>query len=141
MMEAKDWLVLALDSQSEPIRIQKTLFKLSQEADLPASETYSFRPYNWGPYSPQISEDIDELVQGGLVERVRTPGVSWASYRLTAEGKREAAGARDRAADEALASLSAISDWVSDRAFSQLLRDLYRDYPKLASRSLFKQYA
>ena len=30
MTKAKGWLVLTLDSQNEPIRIQKTLFKLAQ---------------------------------------------------------------------------------------------------------------
>lgn len=140
-MDAKDWLVLTLDSQHEPIRIQKTLFKLAREADLPRGEAYVFRPYNWGPFSAQIYQDVDHLVLAGVAERVPQPGASWASYRLTASGRSIAAGLREKADPEALRALERISAWVDDRPFGQLLRDLYADYPEMAEQSLFRQYA
>lgn len=138
-MEPRDWLVLTLASQSEPIRIQKALFKLSQEAELPAEETYDFRPYNWGPFSPAIYDDLDSLLQDGTVERVRMPNVSWASYRLTALGKRSAVKAREKADAKAAEALARISAWIDERSFSKLLRDLYEEYPEMASHSLFRQ--
>ena len=141
MMEAKDWLVLTLDSQHEPIRIQKTLFKLAREANLSGGEVYEFRPYNWGPFSARIYQDVDALVLAGVAERVPQPDASWASYRLTPSGSRKAAALRGKADPGALAALERISRWVADRPFGQLLRDLYADYPEMAEQSLFRQYA
>ena len=140
MTEAKDWLVLTLDSQHEPIRIQKTLFKLAREAGLPPGEQYQFRPYNWGPFSAAIYQDIDDLVEAGLVERVPKPGVSWANYRLTTEGEQEAMRLREEAERNSLENLQGISTWVRERPFGKLLQDLYSDYPDMAQNSLFQQY-
>ena len=138
MVEAKGWLVLTLESQHEPIRIQKTLFKLAREADLPANQLYVFRPYNWGPFSAQIYEDVDNLVLAGLAERVPQPGASWARYRLTESGRNAAAAIREEASPKALRALGRISVWVKKRPFGELLRDLYADYPEMATQSLFR---
>ena len=138
MTEAKGWLVLTLDSQHEPIRIQKTLFKLAREAGLPPGEQYQFRPYNWGPFSAAIYQDIDDLVEAGLVERVPKPGVSWASYRLTPQGKQRALKLRKKASERSLQQLDRVSTWVSERPFTKLLKDVYKEYPDMAKKSLFK---
>ena len=138
MTEAKDWLVLTLDSQHEPIRIQKTLFKLAREAGLPPGEQYQFRPYNWGPFSATIYQDIDDLVGSGLVERVPQPGISWAIYKLTNKGKKRAERIRTKANVQSVRSLDGISRWVAERPFSKLLQDVYEKYPDMAKNSLFK---
>ena len=136
-MKSRDWLVLTLESQSEPIRIQKTLFKLSEESELPKRERYTFQPYNWGPFSARIYSDLDQLVELGLVSRTPRPRSSWADYALTAKGKDEAARVRARADHGGLAGLARISSWVAERPFAQLLQDVYKDYPGMASRTLF----
>ncbi len=136
-MNSRDWLVLTLESQSEPIRIQKTLFKFSEESGLPKRVLYKFQPYNWGAFSAKIYSDLDELVGLGLVGRSPHPGSSWADYSLTPAGSRLAGRLRNQAGEKGLGVLAQISAWVEARPFAQLLRDVYADYPEMASRSLF----
>ena len=138
MTEAKDWLLIALRSQHEPIRIQKTLFLFGQQAGLRKGQKYKFRPYNWGPFSEQIYRDMDALIAEGLVERVPQPGASWASYKLTVEGEHAASVLSGGVAPGALQKLNEISGWVAKRAFGKLLEDVYTQYPKMATRSLFR---
>ena len=67
------------NGENKPIigktRLQKELF-LSQKAlkDYKISGPYSFRPYLYGPYCKDIYNDIDRLMQRGLVleERIET---------------------------------------------------------------------
>lgn len=136
--EAKDWLLLTLRFQHEPIRIQKTLFLFGEQAKLPKRQKYKFRPYHWGPFSEQIYEDMDSLIENGLVERVPQPGVSWATYRLTRKGKKTIPAYAKRVASSALEELRRISEWVDERDFGNLLKDVYVDYPKMAEKSLFR---
>lgn len=139
MTEARDWLLLTLEFQEDPIRIQKTLFKFSEEAKGSLEEdTYSFKPYNWGPFSIEIYRDLDDLVAEGLVKRVRLAGATWAKYRLTDEG--------EQAADEVVATvdgrayekLKDMSRWVKERSFKRLLTDIYEAHPEMAVNSIFR---
>lgn len=135
-MTPKDWLMLTITSQREPIRIQKALFKLSRETDLPDDEIYDFRPYNWGPFSPAIYQDIDSLIMEGSVERTPQPGASWSTYCLTPTGSRRASALRRQADPGMVETLDHICSWIEERSFGELLRDLYAEYPDMAVNSL-----
>ena len=86
----QDWLLLAIRDRIEPIQLQKTLFKFSQESGAPAVELYDFEPYNWGPCSFQIYEDMAQLRSQDLVEMIPT-GRGWNIYGLTAKGEQQVA--------------------------------------------------
>ena len=143
MTEAKGWLVLTLDSQHEPIRIQKTLFKLAREAGLPPGEQYQFRPYNWGPFSAAIYQDIDDLVEAGLVERVPKPGAFRGPiYRLTTEGEQEAMRLREEAERNSLVRTSrAFPLGLGNGPSVSYFKISISDYPDMAKIAYFNSIA
>ncbi len=50
----------------EPVRVQKALFLLAREGDIPRDEQYRFVPYNYGPMSVGVYRDVAALVAAGL---------------------------------------------------------------------------
>ena len=140
MSKPREWLLLTLATQSEPIRIQKALFKLSREAEnLSESEAYEFVPYNWGPFSNAIYGDVKTLMAQGLVQTVSQPGHAWRRYVLTDKGKQRVKALQKRLCPETQKNLTDISDWIDERPdFHGLLADTYKDYPEMAKKSLFR---
>lgn len=140
MPKPRDWLLLTLATQSEPIRIQKTLFKLSREAKrLPAPEAYKFVPYNWGPFSNAIYGDVKSLMEQGLVRVIPQPGHAWRRYALTEKGTKRVETLQRKLCLDTQEKLNDISDWIDARPdFDDLLADTYEDYPEMAQKSLFR---
>lgn len=136
-MRKIDWLLLAVGARIDPIQLQKTLFKFAQETAAPKSQKYDFVPYNWGPCATQLYPDLAFLRSKGYVEF--EPNGDWNAYRLTATGQQLADQLRKTASDKhSVAQLDEIREWVTSRSFNQLLRDVYKEYPEFAERSLFK---
>ena len=78
-MKRRDWLLLFAAYKGapdglDPIRFQKGLFLFAQRARVPARSKYEFKPYVYGPMSRGIYDDLDHLVDEGLIERVPVPG-------------------------------------------------------------------
>jgi uncharacterized protein YwgA len=79
-MTRRDWLMLFISFEGaprglDPVRLQKGMFLFGQEvAEVPPDEKYTFRPYNYGPMSKAIYDDLDGLVADGLVEKVAVEG-------------------------------------------------------------------
>lgn len=137
-METRDWLLLAIGDRMEPIQIQKTLFKFAKESGAPEEELYTFIPYNWGPCSLQIYDDLGQLRDEGLVEFIPS-GRGWNLYHLTEAGIKKASKLREEANSALMEKLEAARSYVTSRDFETLLSDIYKDYPEFASESLFKK--
>ena len=137
-MNKDGWLLLAIGSQIQPIQIQKTLFKFSQEAGVPSCEQFAFRPYMWGPYSSELSVEIGGLRKAGLVESHPT-GRGWDTYSLTDMGIERAQSLRREASEDLTNQLDNIREWVTSRQFAKLLKDVYTDYPNYATQSVFTE--
>ena len=135
-MTRQDWLLLAIQDRIEPIQLQKTLFKFGQESGAPEGELYNFEPYNWGPCSFQIYEDMAQLRDQGLVEMIPT-GRGWNIYGMTAIGQQRAAECSN--ASDLVQCLEQIRTYVVSRDFETLLTDVYDDYPDYARLSLFRK--
>ncbi|MBI4339707.1 MAG: hypothetical protein HY680_07105 [Chloroflexi bacterium] len=135
-MEKRDWLLLIIGSEIQPIQVQKALFKLAKEAGVPPAEAYEFTPYNWGPCSFEIYDDLQALREEGLIEAVPTAR-GWSVYRTTKEGCRLASALRGNADLAMLQRVDTLREWVTTRPFEQLLKDVYRDYPEYATQSMF----
>jgi DNA-binding PadR family transcriptional regulator len=144
-MERLDWLLLFLSadalgvdgpSELDPVRIQKGMFILSERG--PARGVYTFRPYNWGPFSPQIYGDLDLLVATGLAEVERAPGRTWKRYTTTPKGERRAAALVADASGSDIKWLGKARNYVTSRSFAQLLREIYAEFPEYATESLLR---
>ncbi len=137
-MTKKDWLLIALGERLEPIQVQKTLFKFSEESGADESERYDFEPYNWGPCSFDIYDDLAELREEGLVE-FQPSGRGWNVYRVTEKGTQAALELRDSVDSDLVSTMDDIREYVTSRSYSKLLKDVYSDYPNSAERSLFEK--
>ena len=137
-MNKSDWLLLAIGERMEPIQIQKAMFKFGQETQVPKTEAYQFEPYNWGPCSFEIYEDLRWLLGEGKIESAPT-GWGWNLYRLTALGHQEADEIRAMADKSLVTKLDERRKWVVSRNFGTLLRDVYEQYPDYATESIFRR--
>lgn len=130
---------MAVGEGLDPIRIQKSLFLVAQESGAPALEAYKFVPYNWGPFSREIYEDLERLQADGLLERVHVPGKSYYSYRQTSTGHEQARRIETLAAAPLRAKIRELRTAVATDSFDQLLRRVYDRYPDFAANSIFQK--
>ncbi len=144
-MDKRDWLVLLLgfkgagDSPAlDPVRVQKGMFLVTQEVGLSDEERYDFEPYNWGPYSREVRNDLDRLVADGYVQTRDVPGYSWKRYGLTAAGIDYGRHILEDAPREAAHHVAEIKRRVTGVTFNRLLEDVYSDYPEYAVNSVFR---
>lgn len=149
-MKRRDWLLLFAAYKGapdglDPIRFQKGLFLFAQRARVPARSKYEFKPYVYGPMSRGIYDDLDHLVDEGLIERVPVPGKHWSRYKPTRvtyrEGKRVIKQAEDQKLLDAARELFKIKQDVSSVGFSELLDRVYTEYPEFAVNSIFRRSA
>jgi len=143
-MNRADWILLLLDKDGlqvdgpdamDPVRIQKGMFLLNERG--PAPGLYTFRPYNWGPFSSDVYRDLDTLVEAGLVSATPMPGRSWSVYALTAQGRAVARTVASEAGTDAEQWIAQLRRFLTERSFARLLRDVYAAYPGMATRSHF----
>ncbi len=138
-MTRRDWLLLLIESDIDPIRIQKGMFLFAMESDAPADQKYEFQPYNWGPFAQPIYADLEELQRAGFIERTQVPGASYYRYRRTEAGNMRAGAIAHRAHTELVQAIGEARAAVTGVDFDALLRRVYRKYPEFASKSLFKR--
>jgi uncharacterized protein len=140
-----DWLLLFLSGKAlgtpephplDPIRLQKGMFLVAKRG--PARDAYSFRPYNWGPFSPQIYSDLDSLEAAGLVEGRSVPGQTWRLFRTTARGDERAEEVAASLAKSDVEWLAQARSFVTTRSFGRLLEEIYDLYPEYSVNSLLR---
>lgn len=142
-MTRRDWLLLYFALKGaphglDPVRIQKGMFLLAQEGELPDEETYTFAAYSYGPMSPQIYSDLEYLEATGLLRGEPVSGYTWKRYMATAAGMDMARHLLDEADGAAARKLYEIKRDVASKTFNSLLRDVYARYPEYATRSVFR---
>ncbi len=149
-MKRRDWLLLFAAYKGapdglDPIRFQKGLFLFAERARVPARSKYVFQPYVYGPMSTGIYDDLDRLVDEGLIERVAVPGKHWSRYKPTLvtfrEGKRIIKQAEDEKLLDAARELFHIKQDVASVGFKELLERVYTEYPEFAVNSVFRKSA
>jgi len=140
-MTPKDWLLLLFSDSRKPldrVRVQKAMFLFAERSKAPSDQKYAFRPYNYGPFSFRIYPDLERLVSERLLNAEVVPWLSSPVYSLTAKGERVVDELRNEAPPERLALLHRMREYVVERDFNTLLRDIYRLYPAYAKHSVFR---
>jgi uncharacterized protein len=118
------------------IRIQKLLFLLTRRGSPSWRSLYNYIPYNWGPYSSQLTFDIGDLVRRGLIERDDSAS-RYDQYRTTVEGEARAREIWSSLTPPEQAFIRSVRAYVTHRSFTQLLREVYAEYPEFATASQF----
>lgn len=139
-------LLLASDrfapsKEQEPLdrlRLQKGVFLLEMRGSDDWKELYQYVPWDWGPFSRELAVEVNELVAGGLIEEEPVQWRRYPRYRTTSTGEEKI--------DKVIPTLSAhqqeyiqkVRAYVTSRSFSQLLREVYKAFPKYAAASRFQ---
>lgn len=117
-------------------RFQKLVFLAQQETDLP--ETYGYHADKFGPFSPQLHSDLEELDRRGLLERrTRTNEAGNAKYvySITPKGIQLVGRLLDR--NQRIAgvfdTIQSVKKQYNDEPLQELLRYVYRKYPSYAT--------
>ena len=141
-MTAKDWLLVFIACEEgeeglDPVRLQKGMFLLAQEAGLPVAQRYRFIPYNYGPMSRGVYRDVGLLADERLLDERPVPGYVWGRLVATEKGRERARELAAAATPERLRAVEEIRRTVAGTSFAELLRLIYRRYPEYAVRSVF----
>jgi uncharacterized protein YwgA len=123
-------------------RLQKLVF-LAQNGGLDDDpipdekgfELFDFDPYNYGPFSKELAQAVDDLADEGLIEKstARTSsGNSREDYRI--DPMREGA-ASDLISEEQERLLWSVKRLYNDTPLFKLLNEVYADYPSYAENS------
>lgn len=144
-MRRRDWLLILLllpgssERENEPmdrVRIVKTLFLLGRDKSQGLREFYEFRPYLYGPFSPDIYADLENLIGEGYVAQELSVPRNWGRYRLTSSGVTEARRASEQVSGQVRETLEALKKLVTGLSFLDLLRHVYKKYPEFAQASV-----
>lgn len=131
-------LAYAKDNSLSPVQMQKAMFLLEQEAASQVGDDfYHFSPYNYGPFSSLIYDDVGSLAESGDVIIERIPGRSWSNYRITANGYSKATAAITEVDPRMAEYIKNVVTWIKSLSFSELLSAIYSKYPAYAVNSVF----
>lgn len=133
-------------------RFQKLVFLAQQGGlnedpvePLEEAETFQYEPNDYGPFSRELYDTLDQLVEKGYVdvETGRTPsGNERKDYRLTRLGRERAQEEFDELPEDLTEMshdrkvLNSVKRLYNDRPIVGLIDDLYAEYPEYAKDSV-----
>lgn len=143
-MENKDITLLVIEAASNeglsPIQIQKSLFLIGQCSVrwLPR-DFYKFEPYDYGPFSVEVYDDMQTMVDEKLVFSVPVGGQNWSKYIISPEGRARAQKIKQKKMRADLVEyIGAVVSWVKSLTFSELVRAIYANFPETKVNSVFQ---
>lgn len=119
------------------IRMQKAVFLLVQRGAPGWATFYRYVPYDWGPYSSQLATDIRAMENDGLVEVERGGASRYGRYRTTPKGAVAVAAIWGHLSQPEREFIRLVRAYVTEKSFTQLLREVYAAYPDFAAASRF----
>lgn len=144
-------LALAYVGDEDPIdgrtRLQKMVFVLQQELDdiieLPEEQRYEYFAYDYGPFSKELAEDTDQMIDANLlveeeVEYDDDGNVKYL-YELQSDGRNlieQELGSEtvDRIIKMAAATKQQFNDELS---LPEVIDEVYDEYPEYAEESIY----
>lgn len=135
-------LLLLYGEKKNPVdgrtRMQKFVF-LAQQQKL--GEIYKFIPFNYGPYSKELQNDVDDLITRRLIRQLEQDvgdGKKRYVYRITPEGEQLLASilASPEWKERTQAIFAALEDvkrQYHGATLERILHDIYTNYPEYAS--------
>ncbi|MCU4975633.1 DUF4065 domain-containing protein [Halobacteria archaeon AArc-m2/3/4] len=128
-------------------RFQKLIFLMQMEGnlnDLTPTETYRFEPYDYGPFSSTLYDDLDNHIERGLIEDSKETldeedDIVQYKYHLKPEGREfieenESGAEFERVVEEA----KRIVQEYGDVPLPELIDMVYSKYPDYAENSVLR---
>ena len=133
-------LALANGQPFTPVQIQKALFLASDKVGTAflQDSRYNFQPYDYGPSDHRVYVDIENLVRRGLAQIDQQPGRRWRTYVATERGLIEGRRLANGLPREQREVLERIVNLVRSLSFNELVSAIYRAYPRMRERSVFR---
>ncbi len=127
----------------QPVQLQKALFLLSKNVPrkVLGRAFYVFEPYDYGPFCKAIYDDAIALEISALAEIGRPVGMRFNTYAATPAGKSVAAKLREELLKEnkdVVDYLDRVVTFVQSVSFSQLVGAIYKAYPEMRAKSVFR---
>ncbi|WP_232703169.1 hypothetical protein [Halobacterium wangiae] len=123
-------------------RFQKLVFMAQRKLDDLEVGDYEFRPDDYGPFSKELYDDIDELAADDYIscKTTRTPsGGVKQTYELNEKGKQflEFLLHTRREAEEGLqlSEIEALKEQYNDVPLLEFIQEVYDEYPEMAVNS------
>ena len=99
---------------------------------------YDFQPYDYGPFDRTVYSDIEELEAEGLAQIRQQAGSRWRTYMATPEGIERARQLAVYLTKSQQEVLERIVKLVRSLSFNDLVSAIYRAYPHMRERSVFR---
>lgn len=119
----------------DPIRLMKGTFVVAQRGPRQWRDLFHFQPYDYGPFDVDVYRARDELLAAGLFES--DDRGAYARYRLSESGEQRATAIQKQLPAEVREWMTSVGHYITSRSFSQLLREIYAEFPEFATRSVF----
>jgi uncharacterized protein len=130
-------LALSRGQSYTPVQIQKAMFLAEDLAPDAFDSHYDFQPYDYGPFDREVYLDIEAMEAQGWAS-VGHSARGWRVYSATPEGVRRGLGLYEVLPSRTQEMLSKISTFVRRLSFSDLVSSIYKAYPHMRERSVFR---
>lgn len=141
-MDRRDLVLLALAAGGEnatfsPVQVQKLFFLIDREAsELVGGPHFNFQPYGYGPFDGTVYDVLAELSHEEMVNIDRS--VRYRKYILTEQGYEKGSEKLKKLPDDVEAFVMKAATWVRSLDFQQLVAAIYKHYPDMKTRSIFR---
>jgi uncharacterized protein YwgA len=132
-------LALASERSYTPVKIQKAMFLTDDLVHdvFDSDSKFDFQPYDYGPFDHTVYRTVEDLERQGLA-RIGTTSRGWKTYAATDEGIRRGQALFNGLGPDQQTTLQQISQFVQRLSFSDLVKAIYRAYPHMRDRSVFR---
>lgn len=118
----------------DPIRVMKACFLISQRGRPDWRDEFAFSAYDYGPFDSQVYNSRDALIDRGQL--VADESRRYPAYTLSEAGRTRAAEVAEEIGRENAEWFKAVGQYVTSKSFSNLLREVYAEYPGFAVNSV-----
>lgn len=122
-----------------PVQVQKLFFLLDENiADEIGGKQFNFEPYDYGPFDKEVYRELDQLKELGLVEILNPHHRALRRYVVAPEGQKVGEDVAGGLSDRAVGYFGRVSDWVRSLSFAELVGSIYKEYPAMKEKSIFR---
>lgn len=119
-----------------PAQLQKVAFLLGMQcSNYMPDDYYSFRKYDYGPFSAEIYRDAEQLEREGKITIFINSRGGWREYAATVRGFMTEI---EDMPEEVSSFIVDKVKWARELSFQELVREVYKMYPEYRENSVFQ---